>query len=268
MNSVRNLRSSLVQRQLSLLMPLTCSTVLLLADAAFLWFQIFQFCKSLAADITSLADMAGASRAEAVIFNDPTAAAETLARLKAKDHILNAPLILPDGNGIDAGSDTPQPSMLSLRLALQQQHARHSHLRCRMASRERDEKFTQTGLSTLKHDIPGCNTSQRPVQTPASAMYRPSCSSGCRRELTGNPVRPSGTRFTGMQRLRTASVLSAGFHLLNSNSRPRNFTPFIDLFQAHSTNNELFRTDCSIPIRNFFSKIGREENFLSSHPPL
>ena len=91
------LRNLPIGRKLTLLLLTPCLVVLLLSGAALLGFQIKMFRKDFARDISSVADIIGATSTAAVAFNDTKAAIEILHSLQAKEHIVSAILILPDG---------------------------------------------------------------------------------------------------------------------------------------------------------------------------
>ena len=97
MKPLQYLRDLPIGRKLTLLLLTPCLVVLLLSGAALLGFQIKMFRKDFARDISSVADIIGATSTAAVAFNDTKAAIEILHSLQAKEHIVSAILILPDG---------------------------------------------------------------------------------------------------------------------------------------------------------------------------
>jgi len=97
MKALQFVRDLPIGRKLTLLLLLPCLVVLLLSGAALLGFQIRMFRNSFARDIKAVANIVGANSTAAVAFNDARAATEILHSLKAKEHILSAILILPDG---------------------------------------------------------------------------------------------------------------------------------------------------------------------------
>jgi PAS domain S-box-containing protein len=70
---------------------------LVLAGTALLGFQIKMFRADFARDLNAVANIVGANSTAAIAFNDPKAATEILQSLRAKDSIVSAILILPDG---------------------------------------------------------------------------------------------------------------------------------------------------------------------------
>ncbi len=97
MKPIQYLRNLPIGRKLTLLLLAPCLVVLLLSGAALLGFQIRMFRKDFARDISSVADIIGTTSTAAVAFNDPKSAIEILHSLQAKEHIVSAILILPDG---------------------------------------------------------------------------------------------------------------------------------------------------------------------------
>ena len=97
MKTIKYLRNLPIRRKLTLLLLTPCVVVLLLAGAAQLGFQIRMFRNDFARDLNAVADIVGANSTATITFHDRKAAAEILNSLKAKQHIVSAILILPDG---------------------------------------------------------------------------------------------------------------------------------------------------------------------------
>lgn len=110
MKLLQYLRRLPIGRKLTLLLLTPCLVVLLLSGAALLAFQVKMFRKDFARDINSVADIIGATSTAAVAFNDAKSAIEILHSLQAKEHIVSAILILPDGSifaGYGRHTDAP-----------------------------------------------------------------------------------------------------------------------------------------------------------------
>ncbi len=74
-----------------------CGAVLLVAIAAFFIFQVLNFRSNFERDNSTLAAIVADNSAGAMSFTDDTAASEIIGSLKAKDTVLSATLVLPDG---------------------------------------------------------------------------------------------------------------------------------------------------------------------------
>ncbi|MCC7373359.1 MAG: PAS domain-containing protein [Verrucomicrobiales bacterium] len=86
-----------IRSKITLLLITPCVLVLLLAGGMTLGFQVRVFRNVFARDAEAVAHIVGANCTAAISFNDPKAAAEILASLKEKPHVLSAILLLPDG---------------------------------------------------------------------------------------------------------------------------------------------------------------------------
>jgi signal transduction histidine kinase len=79
-----------IKRKLMLVIMLTSLTALLLACAGFAMYELVTLRRLMVADLTTLADVIGATSTAALIFEDTTAATEFLGALKTKPHIVAA----------------------------------------------------------------------------------------------------------------------------------------------------------------------------------
>jgi len=86
-----------IRRKQTLIIMLTSSVVLLLACAAFVAYDTVTFRQELSGQVTILADAVGNNCAAAIDFNDPRAAEETLAALRANANIVSACVYSRDG---------------------------------------------------------------------------------------------------------------------------------------------------------------------------
>lgn len=86
-----------IRNKQTLIIMLTSSVALLLACASFIAYDVVTFRRELSARITILADAIGNNCAAAIDFNDPDTAKETLAGLRADDHIVAASVYSADG---------------------------------------------------------------------------------------------------------------------------------------------------------------------------
>src|ERR1051325_1299084 len=86
-----------IRRKLTLIILLTSGLALLLACAALVAAEIMSFRQSMKRDLTVLADVLANNCTAALSFNDPASATDTLAALKAQQHIVVAGLYLGDG---------------------------------------------------------------------------------------------------------------------------------------------------------------------------
>jgi two-component system sensor histidine kinase/response regulator len=86
-----------IKRKLMALILITCGIVLAAASLAFVINEAIVFRKGVQEELAALAKIVGNNSAAAVAFTDHNSAAETLAALKAKPHILAAYVITRDG---------------------------------------------------------------------------------------------------------------------------------------------------------------------------
>src|SRR6266446_3794562 len=94
---MRFLKNLSLRRKQMLVIMLTSSVALLLACAAFIAYDTVTFRRELSEKVTILADAIGNDCAAAIDFNDPKTAKETLAGLRADDHIVSACIYSRDG---------------------------------------------------------------------------------------------------------------------------------------------------------------------------
>jgi signal transduction histidine kinase len=86
-----------IKRKLMLVIMLTSLTALLLACAGFAMYEFVTVRRLMVADLTTLADVIGATSTAALIFEDTKAATEFLGALKTKPHIVAACFYAKDG---------------------------------------------------------------------------------------------------------------------------------------------------------------------------
>src|SRR5689334_18910108 len=79
-----------IRRKLTLIIMLTSSFGLLLAGAAIVSYDRLTFLQRVTDELSALANIVGAQSTAALTFNDPKAAQENLAALKAKPEIIGA----------------------------------------------------------------------------------------------------------------------------------------------------------------------------------
>jgi PAS domain S-box-containing protein len=89
-----------IRRKQMLVIMLTSSAVLLLACAAFMAYDTVTFRQELSGQVTILADAVGNNCAAAIDFEDPKAAGDTLAALRANANIVSACVYSRDGQVI------------------------------------------------------------------------------------------------------------------------------------------------------------------------
>jgi signal transduction histidine kinase len=85
---VLGFRNLSIRRKLTVIIMATSSAALLLACAAFVLHDRFDFRRLLVSDLSTLAQIIGSHSAAALLFNDSKVAGESLATLKAEPHIL------------------------------------------------------------------------------------------------------------------------------------------------------------------------------------
>ena len=94
---IRFFRTLSIKRKLMTIILMTCSIVLAVASMAFVVNEAISFRTAAKEELSALADILGNNTAAAVAFNDQRAAAETLAGLRARPHIIDAYIITTDG---------------------------------------------------------------------------------------------------------------------------------------------------------------------------
>lgn len=87
-----------IKRKLTVILIVTSSAALLMAGAATIIYERLTFPRNLAQNLASLADVVGNNSAAAILFNDETAAAETLQGLRATPSIMMAQVYRKDGS--------------------------------------------------------------------------------------------------------------------------------------------------------------------------
>jgi PAS domain S-box-containing protein len=87
-----------VRRKLTLVILLTCTTVLLLACAVLAAYELITFRRTMARDMTVLADVLSRNITSAIAFQDESEASKTLLALKAEPQIIAACLYTKDGS--------------------------------------------------------------------------------------------------------------------------------------------------------------------------
>jgi len=93
----RPLRDMSIKRKLMLIVMLTSSVALLLACAAFVTYELITFRRTMVRHVSTLADIVGTNCTAALTFDDRRAAEETLAALRAEQHIVSASIYTRDG---------------------------------------------------------------------------------------------------------------------------------------------------------------------------
>ena len=87
-----------VRRKLTLVILLTCTTVLLMACAALAAYELITFRRTMARDMTVLADVLSRNITSALAFQDESEASKTLLALNAEPQIIAACLYAKDGS--------------------------------------------------------------------------------------------------------------------------------------------------------------------------
>jgi signal transduction histidine kinase/DNA-binding response OmpR family regulator len=94
---MRPLRHLSIRKKLTLMMMLTSIAALLLACGAFVSYELLTFRKTMARDLSVLADVIGANSTAALTFNDPEAARDQVGALRAQQHVIAACIYRKDG---------------------------------------------------------------------------------------------------------------------------------------------------------------------------
>src|SRR5439155_20200466 len=87
-----------VRRKLTLVILVTCTTVLVLACAALAAYEWLTFRRTMARDMTVLADVLSRNSTSALAFQDESEASKTLLALNAEPQIIAACLYAKDGS--------------------------------------------------------------------------------------------------------------------------------------------------------------------------
>ena len=99
-----------VTEKIRLVTVLTTSTALVLAGLIMLGFEIYSFYHSRVQDLTALGDVIGANSSAALIFHDPSSAAEILHGLSGKQNVTGACLYGLDGTVLAVYSRNTSPA--------------------------------------------------------------------------------------------------------------------------------------------------------------
>ncbi len=94
MNFLRHLS---IRRKLTLIMMLTSVVALLLACGAFVAYEQVTYRKTMARDLSILADVIGTNSTAALTFRDPDAARDQVRALRAQSHVVSACIYRQDG---------------------------------------------------------------------------------------------------------------------------------------------------------------------------
>jgi signal transduction histidine kinase len=93
---MRTFRDIPIKQKMVIIVMATTATALLLAGLGFVAFDSYFFRLTMERDLSSLAQMIADNTTAALAFNDPRAATETLAALRARPHLAAACIYLPD----------------------------------------------------------------------------------------------------------------------------------------------------------------------------
>ena len=102
-----------IRQKLMVITMATTTAALLLAAIGIVTFDTFLFRRSLTRDLSALSRIIADNSTAALAFNDPRAATETLAALRARPHLVTACIYRADGSILAqvraAGSDLRLP---------------------------------------------------------------------------------------------------------------------------------------------------------------
>src|ERR1700679_284766 len=90
-------RNTSINRRLVRMNMLVTGAALLVASAAFLFFELSAFRQTMVRNLSIQAQIAGANSASALLFDDADSADQTLSALKASPGILFAGVYTPEG---------------------------------------------------------------------------------------------------------------------------------------------------------------------------
>jgi signal transduction histidine kinase len=96
-SAVRAFRDTSIQRKLTRLTMLTSGVTLLLAGATYVAYDLVTFRRAMARDLTTMAQIIGATSTAALVFDDQKSATQLLSSLQHKRNILSASLYKKDG---------------------------------------------------------------------------------------------------------------------------------------------------------------------------
>ena len=91
-------RESSIRQKLTRIVFITCAAAIVLACSIFALYDMFSFRASLKKELITLAEITGSNSTAALTFGDAGAAQQTLASLKAQEHIVRACLYEPNGS--------------------------------------------------------------------------------------------------------------------------------------------------------------------------
>jgi signal transduction histidine kinase len=91
--------SASIASRLTWMNMLVSSSVLLLASAGFVTYEVVTFSSTMVRELSIQAQIAGYNSISSLVFNDPASARNTLAALKAAPHIIDAEIYTSNGNG-------------------------------------------------------------------------------------------------------------------------------------------------------------------------
>ena len=100
-----------IRLKLRLIVTVTLASALTLAGAAFVVYDQIEFRNSMRTDLSILAEIIGSNSTAALSFGDQKAAAEMLAGLKAKRHVVTACIYTGDGKPFAVYLRPPAPSV-------------------------------------------------------------------------------------------------------------------------------------------------------------
>src|ERR1700678_4650031 len=94
---VPSMRQGSINRKLIRMNMLVTGAALLVASAAFLFFELSAFRQTMVRNLSVQAQIAGANSASALLFDDSESAEQTLSALKASPNIVFAAIYTPEG---------------------------------------------------------------------------------------------------------------------------------------------------------------------------
>src|SRR5262249_26013209 len=94
---MRAFRDFSIKWKLMWVSMLAIGTALLLICAAFVTYDLLTFRDAIVRKLSVQAEIIGTNSISALLFNDPSAATQTLAALQAEPHIISAGIYTPDG---------------------------------------------------------------------------------------------------------------------------------------------------------------------------
>ncbi|MGH9713455.1 MAG: response regulator [Candidatus Acidiferrales bacterium] len=90
-------RETSIRQKLTRIVMLTCGIAILAACSVFAAYDVTTYRRTMASDLSTVAEIVGGNTAVALTFNDPESAHETLNSLRAKPHVVEACIYGPDG---------------------------------------------------------------------------------------------------------------------------------------------------------------------------